>query len=147
MLKRRLSSDLRRALMGAYDVPNEYHAFVGYLRELDAEIQSVRASSRHNSTPHNQITRGVPEARRGFSQPELTVSQGGTAMDLDIVSRSKDANGHLTPQAKDARRKSGRCIRCNQSGHIVRYCPLGSQANSIASTEIALTEESSELKD
>lgn len=148
MLKRRLSSDLRRALVSAYDVPTDYHAFVGYLRVLDAELQSIRASRRISSGKDQApVPRVSVPTLRSIPAPELTVSQGGSAMDLDILSREKSADGRLTLAAKDARRKLGRCIRCNTPGHIVRNCPLGNQSTSIATAEISNQEKVEELKE
>jgi hypothetical protein len=51
------------------------------------------------------------------------MSQGGTAMDLDIQER--DRNGQLTQKAKDNRRRLGLCLRCAQKGHIAINCPMG----------------------
>lgn len=148
MLKRRLSSDLRRALMSAYDVPTEYHAFVGYLRKMDAEIQSIRASRRTVPTPSQTLAPRFPASSlNNTTAPELTVSQGGSAMDLDIISREKTPDGRLTQQAKDARRKLGRCIRCNRTGHIVLNCPLGSQSRTLSSVDMTGTDGLEQLKE
>lgn len=38
ILKRRLSPEHRRALLSAYNIPNEYHAYVAYLRDVDSEL-------------------------------------------------------------------------------------------------------------
>lgn len=46
MLQRWLSSRLRNALVTAFNVPTEYHAFVAYLREKDAAFQEISASRR-----------------------------------------------------------------------------------------------------
>lgn len=148
MLKRRLSSDLRRALLSAYNVPEEYHAFVGYLRAIDAEIQSIRATKRPKITPP------VPQLPR-FNRPphisapypnlssisERTVSQGGSAMDLDAVSKEKDQDGRLTLQAKNARRTLGRCLWCNKSGHLVSNCPRGSRTLAASTIEPSTTDD------
>lgn len=145
MLKRRLSPGLRRALLCAYKIPEEYHAFVSYLRDIDSEIQSIRSSKRP-SQPHRQetSTRTPLIIPMEAPKPELKVSQGGTAMDLDTISRYKDENGRLTQEAKDARRKLGRCIRCNKSGHIVVNCPLGSKFTSISSADVNIPEKNSQ---
>lgn len=103
MLQRRLSPRLRNALVMASDVPKDYHAFVTYLRKKDAAFQEIQASRpstmpwRSSYTPNH------------FSQVihEPTVSQGGSAMDLDIVSEERQPDGRLTAQAKDARRALG----------------------------------------
>lgn len=148
MLKRRLSSDLRRALLSAYNVPEEYHAFVGYLRAIDAEIQSIRATKRPKTTsfishvarqnlPPN-ISTQLPNLS---SVPERTVSQGGSAMDLDTISKEKDQDGRLTLQAKNARRTLGRCLWCNKSGHLVSNCPRQSRTLAASTIEPSNTED------
>lgn len=68
-------------------------------------------------------------------------------MDLDTISRCKDENGHLTKEAKDARRKLGRCIRCNKSGYIVIDCPLGFKPTSMASADVLISENNQQLKE
>ncbi|KAI0997825.1 hypothetical protein K3495_g10364 [Podosphaera aphanis] len=133
MLERRISNDLKRALLTAYNVPQEYHSFVAYLRTLDAGLQIIR-SSRQIKTPsvgpHISAMRPNPPVARPSLAPSsenLTVSQGGSAMDLDIISRQRQPNGKLTQQAKDARRALNRCVWCNTEGHIAIHCPLESQ--------------------
>lgn len=148
MLKRRLAPELRRALLCAYNVPEEYHAFVAYLRDIDSEIQSIRSSKRPNQTNRQEAPTRTPAVTPIETQKlELTVSQGGTAMDLDTISRCKDENGRLTQEAKDARRKLGRCIRCNKSGHIVINCPLGFKPTSIALADVEMSENNQQLKE
>ena len=151
MLKRRLSKRLRNALVMAPDVPKEYHKFVTYLREKDAEFHEINAS--HNSripkaTPPQPQISPYPSLPLTSSTPKnLTVSQGGSAMDLDVISKEKGPDGRLTLQAKEARRKLGHCLRCNQPGHFARYCPLGNH-NISSITPIHTTEpEPLQLKD
>ncbi|KAI0998176.1 hypothetical protein K3495_g10016 [Podosphaera aphanis] len=146
MLERRLSNDLKRALLTAYNVPREYHGFVAYLRTLDAGLQTIRSSRRTNppsAGPFVPTIRPNPSLARHPLPPNsesLTISQGGSAMDLDIVSRQRQLNGKLTLQAKDARRALGRCVRCNREGHIAVNCLL--ESRTIASA--ALKESTSE---
>lgn len=139
MLNRRLSSDLRRALMSAYKVPAEYHAFVGYLRTIDAETQSIRVSRRsQNDLKHAVTPKFNPLGPIPPNISELKVSQGGSAMDLDTISRQKNSNGRLTEQAKDANRRLGHCLRCNSPGNIVRDYPLGYWPNTFTSVETVI---------
>ncbi len=58
---------------------------------------------------------------------DLPVSQGGSKMDLDNVSKERGPDGRLTQAARDARRSLGRCFRCNQPGHLAISCPLATQ--------------------
>lgn len=128
MLQRRLSSKLQEALVMANDVPKDYHSFVSYLRQKDAAFQEISASTstpnttRPFTTQYHQTPTNSPQALH-----EPTVSQGGSAMDLDLVSQQKGPDGRLTPQAKDARRALGRCVWCNKPGHFAQNCPLGSR--------------------
>ncbi|POS82579.1 hypothetical protein EPUL_005625 [Erysiphe pulchra] len=79
---------------------------------------------------------------------ELTISRGGSAMDLDMLSREKGLDGRLTPQASNARRSLGRCYRCNQSGRLAINCPLRNSSRiPVSSVEISLPTESKQLKD
>lgn len=127
MLQRRLSTKLRNALVMASDIPSDYHGFVAYLREKDAVFQEIQASQsplapwRPTTQPAKPfIPRNIAPANK-----ELTVSQGGSAMDLDAISKEKDIDGRLTNQAKNARRALGRCLWCNKTGHLVSSCPRG----------------------
>ena len=154
MLERRLSSKLREILLSASDVPSDYHEFVAYLRRKDAAIQEWRTAfekpfpspSRFNrpsflaSKPASVISSSsAPHA----SEP--TVSQGGSAMDLDTVSREKGSDGRLTLEAKNARRLLGRCLWCNKTGHIRSNCPLGPRT--LASTTTESSPMSEDLKE
>ena len=151
MLERRLSCKLREVLLSASDVPSDYYKFVAYLRKKDAAIQEWQTAF----PTLNRIYTPVPESIHRpvsiqSSSPrvtELTVSQGGSAMDLDLISREKTPEGRLTQKAKDARRALGRCIRCNRIGHMVRDCPLGSKVSSLASVNTAPVEKWDELKE
>ncbi|KHJ32092.1 hypothetical protein EV44_g4484 [Erysiphe necator] len=157
MLERRLSSRLRNLILTASDVPTEYHAFVAYLRQKDAGLQDILATSRTGLSRHSiPITNPTPSFRP-FPPPtppqlhpqvqsqhlNLPVSQGDSAMDLDSISRQKDADGRLTQQAKDARRTLGRCVWCNKPGYIAKNCPLGTRTVATASVDTtpSLTEE------
>lgn len=147
MLRRRLSRKLQEALAMVHDVPTDYHPFVSYLRQKDAAFQEINASnivpssSRSMFSPFNHSTNPLPHVT-----PELTVSQGGSAMDLDTVSRQKGPDGRLTPQAKDARRSLGRCMWCNKPGHIAIDCHLNS--HTVASATVEATPSSNiQLKD
>ena len=131
MLQRRLSPRLRNALVMASDAPKDYHEFVTYPRKKDAAFQEIQASLpptipwRPSYTPSHssQVTQ------------EATVSQGGSAMDLDMASKEREPDGRLTAQAKDARRALGRCLWCNKTGHLRSNCPLGSHSISAAITK------------
>lgn len=160
MLQRRLSIRLRNALVTATDVPTEYHAFVAYLREKDAAFQEIQASKHPTGlSGYSRLT--FPSSQPPFTinspsssshtlpqaSPELTVSQGGTAMDLDSISEERDSDGRLTPQAKNARKALGRCLRCNKIGHFAIKCPLGKNPNVSISTTESMPPQSDLLKD
>lgn len=150
MLERRLSPQLRSIMLSSSDVPEEYHAFVAFLRRKDAGLQEILASTNPSTTTQPQASslffpRLVPPQTKN-SNSDLPVSQGGSAMDLDVLSREKGPDGRLTRQAKDARKALGRCIWCNREGHVVAVCPLGSR--SIASaTAIEVSGSREELKE
>ncbi|KAI0991165.1 hypothetical protein K3495_g17022, partial [Podosphaera aphanis] len=95
MLHRRLSRELRTLLNAAADAPAEYHAFVNYLRAKDAVNQSIKASPGASSppaphrppfvtaTPTPSTAPRISPFPTPLSGPStLTVSQGGSAMDL-----------------------------------------------------------------
>lgn len=165
MLERRLSYKLRDILLSASDAPTEYHAFVTYLRKKDAGIQEMRAAFPSTSTPTSTFAptpnwlpqrEKSPTSFRPMNQGqsispwsqranELTTSQGGTAMDLDAISREKGPDGRLTPQAKDARRSLGRCFRCNTKGHLALNCSLNNSGISVSTAE-SISEGSELLK-
>lgn len=154
MLERRLSRRLRNALVTASNIPNEYHAFVAYLREKDAAFQEINVSNRPTKQTPNIITPttyfSAPHSSAVYPPKvnELTVSQGGTAMDLDDISRQKGPDGHLTQPAKEARRTLGRCLWCNKPGHIALTCSLRNpSSNSHSVREVHTTTASDSLKD
>ena len=157
MLERKLSPQLRNLILSASDVPEEYHAFVAYLRRKDAGLQDIMATSGIGLSRSPYFTGAPPLAARPPPPPtrpelqplssSLPVSQGGSAMDLDLISRERLPDGHLTEQAKAARKQLGRCIRCNKLGHMVRSCPLGSKTSSLAAADVTCVERSEELKD
>lgn len=154
MLERRLSYKLRDILLSASDVPTDYYDFVAYLREKDSRIQEFQSAFPKSANPRSYPL-SVPKPTSHFHPSahtsefkELTVSQGGSAMDLDLISREKDLNGRLTSRAKDARRSLGRCYRCNIQGHLAINCPLGkSVGDSVSSIEVTDTTASSSLKE
>lgn len=160
MLQRRLSIRLRNALVTANDVPSEYHAFVAYLREKDAAFQEIQASRntsgpsfqpRTSNSPHQPSIPTNPSPYTPHPQPlaqrELTVSQGGSAMDLDTISEERGPDGRLTVQAKNARRALGRCLRCNTVGHIAINCPLTKFSKASISTAEPVIPQPESLKD
>lgn len=131
MLERRLSPQLRSLILSASDVPDEYHKFVAYLRQKDAKLQEIIATSRagpfQNPFPYRAPVSSSRPSRLTPIFSDKTVSQGGSAMDLDTISNEKGLDGRLTLQAKNARRALGRCLWCNKTGHLRSDCPLGSR--------------------
>ncbi|KAI0996808.1 hypothetical protein K3495_g11375 [Podosphaera aphanis] len=115
MLERRLSAPLQKLILSSSDVPSEYHKFVAYLCLKDAGLPKIKASSSYPE-PYQPpiISRPMSNsAALPFTTPtprEPTVSQGGSAMDLDVVSRKKGPEGRLIPAAKEARRTLGSCV-------------------------------------
>lgn len=96
LLERRLSPQLRSLILSASDVPREYHTFVAYLRQKDAGLQEISASSGARSArpiPQNKPPSvPIPFASRPqtyTSHLEIPVSQGGSEMDLDLFLRHK----------------------------------------------------------
>lgn len=157
MLERRLSPQLRSLILSTSDVPNEYHAFVAFLRKKDAGLQEIIASSGARvsrfTSPTSPLSSNlkwqqpVPRSEASILNGNLPVSQGGSAMDLDSISRQRNADGHLTQEAKNARVKLGRCVWCNKFGHIVKFCPLGSRTSSLAAVRVESVEEEEKLKE
>ncbi|KAI0994274.1 hypothetical protein K3495_g13909 [Podosphaera aphanis] len=141
MLERRLSKELKHLLNAASDAPTEYHEFVNYLRRKDANIQVINAPL--YTVPAQRVTPAShpPSSSTQYSTPvsEPTVSQGGSAMDLDAISAQRLPNGRLTQQAKDARRALGRCVRCNKTGHTTENCAPSSRT--LATMDEQLIEE------
>lgn len=155
MLERRISYKLRDILLSSSDAPTEYFGFVTYLRKKDATYQEMRASfqntrpARHAAgiRPANNNNLSSSNTRPLSFPLEPTVSQGGSAMDLDAISRQKGPDGRLTKPAKDARRALGRCLRCNEVGHIAVYCNLNNQNISLVSAASSMEESTNQLKD
>lgn len=154
MLERRLSYKLRDILLSSSDAPVEYHEFVAYLRKKDAIYQEMRATFRaanpvrQPALTHlvNNANHNFPSSRSAPRPHELTVSQGGSAMDLDSISRQRDPDGRLSKSAKNARRALGRCLRCNEPGHIALSCPLRTTEKPVASVA-TISETTTQLKD
>lgn len=150
MLERRLSTRLRNALVTAHGVPDEYHSFVAYLRQKDAAFQEINATKRFLGPVPYAPQRPVVSPSFASSIPttfEPTVSQGGSAMDLDMLSREKGPDGRLTIEAKNARRTLGRCLRCNKTGHLAINCPLGNSKGVFISNVDRAPVEAEQLKD
>ncbi|KHJ34856.1 hypothetical protein EV44_g3829 [Erysiphe necator] len=145
MLERRLSTRLRNALVTAHNVPSEYYSFVAYLRQKDAAYQEINYRA---TTSERPVPAKVMYQFTVSSTTELTVSQGGSAMDLDMLSSEKGPDGRLTPQARNTRRSLGRCYRCNQSGHLAINFHLGKFPRiPVSLFELSLPTESKQLKD
>ncbi|KAI1002766.1 hypothetical protein K3495_g5441 [Podosphaera aphanis] len=124
MLERQLSKELKHLLNAASDAPTEYHEFANYLRRKDANIQVINAPLYTVPAQRAVPASYPPSSSTPFSSPvsEPTVSQGGSAIDLDAISVQRLPNGRLTQQAKDARRALGRCVRCNKTGQTTENC-------------------------
>lgn len=130
MLERRLSKELRNLLNAASDTPTDYHEFVNYLRKKDANIQVINAPL-HAPLVQQTVPTPRPLHSSNFTpfpvpnssaRSELTVSQGGSAMDLNAILQQRIPNGRLTQPAKNARRALGCCVRCNRTGHTTQNC-------------------------
>lgn len=135
LLSSALSIELQTHFLGRAVPSADYDAFVDFCKELDAQLQqlaSLRRAVGPRSAPLTMAPAPVPAVKAkaisaAVPHPDLTrtVSPGGDLMDLDAASREQQPDGKLTKRAKDARRALGRCLRCNQPGHIATACPLG----------------------
>lgn len=124
-----------------------FDEYVAYCQDTDARIQDLREQQigfrQRNSSPpgrpnQTRFSRQTSSTLGSSTYPrqpldhgrppradQMLVSQGGNRMDLDSVSQEKDNDGRLTDRAKEARRRLGRCLRCNGSGHFAFQCPTG----------------------
>lgn len=149
LLRNTLCIELHEQFVGR-TLPPTYEGLVDLCKSLDADLQQV-ASYRRNLTVRSQTTSRPTPFRTPVLSPafqtsypvrhpepliqhaqattplpdQRTVSQGGNLMDLDSASKEKGPEGRLTQNAKDARRRLNRCLRCNQPGHVAINCPLG----------------------
>lgn len=86
ILKRRSFNRLPNALVIAYSIPHENHAFTGNLRQTDASFQEVKSARRLNqiqkSTSSIVYCYTLNHSDFAETPAELTVLQGGTEMDL-----------------------------------------------------------------
>ncbi|KAI0991272.1 hypothetical protein K3495_g16915, partial [Podosphaera aphanis] len=100
MLRRKLSPKLQDALVMPSDIPTEYHAFVAYIRKKDSAFHQIRVNNSLRNPGPAVPSRPIPSPNFSHNFPaphptpfpgarELTVSQGGSAMDLDFISRQK----------------------------------------------------------
>lgn len=131
--------------MTAHNVPSGYYSFIAYLRQKYAAYQEINCRA---TTSERRVPAKVMYPFIVPSTTELTVSQGGSVMDLNMLSREKGPESRLTPQARNASRSLSRFYRCNQSGHLAINCPLGNYPKiPVSSAEILLPTESKQLKD
>lgn len=146
----RLSDDLSSVVIAADNPPDSYEEFVRWLRTKDAHIQARKATRPATTTPSVPVRRSnaTTAAFVAPAAPDvLTVAQGGSRMDLDSQSKEKGPDGRLTQTAKDARRRLGRCLRCNETGHFANLCPLGSRSPALRSVSPSAGSRAEELKD
>ena len=120
------------------DLVQNCNEVAAHYRNIQPLLQFRQANSRPriNESARNNQQAPVPFVPRRTSPPARTetqtVSQGGNRMDVDIHARGAD--GRLTQEAKDARRRQGLCLRCAQNGHIASNCPVASWNRSISNT-------------
>lgn len=146
LLRARISRELND-IFHYVSVPTEYEAFVRKCHKKEAAYKVGQAmtnpganKARLPSPSSSSSKPPIPFSRRAASPLDsIPVSKGGNMMDLDAVSRQKGPDGRLTEAAKRARLALRRCLRCNETGHIVRTCPLGESAGP-AKTLLAITE-------
>lgn len=131
ILDKALSRELKQSFISS-PPPKDYTGLVQVCKERDTRIQQYLADLPNTQFKRSNISNLTPRPAPVTSQPFPTkppvhrpVSQGGSVMDLDTISKQKGPDGHLTAEAKQARRTLGRCLRCNTKGHMAIACPLG----------------------
>src|SRR6266571_9197679 len=80
-------------------------------------------------------------------QPEDSPAEGSQNPTISSLTTVPPQPATVTPQItmstttddKGKQRSEGRCFRCNQQGHISRYCPQRSDKPSAITTSVALT--------
>ena len=151
------SQELRQTFIVAKP-PGQYDAFVQHCITKDSEIRCLAQPPPRRRSPEPmqnkssanttrlQTTSPPTVSRRAPPLPpkpmslssaptEKTVSQGGDRMDLDKQSKERTGDNKLTETAKEARRKLGRCLRCNVEGHIAQNCPGRVTVRQVESTD------------
>lgn len=131
ILNKALSRELKQSFISGLP-PRDYNGLVQECKERDTRIQQYLADLPNPQYKKNNMSNTTHKPSPTVVQSTAvkppvfrTVSQGGTAMDLDTISKQKGPDGHLTAEAKQARRTLGRCLRCNTKGHMAIACPLG----------------------
>ena len=100
--------------------------------KVDLRVQS-RLKNTRSFRPSTQST-GTTAAGPSQSRPTNLIS---TAVNIrGSTPRAPGPRGPLTEEEKARRRREGRCLYCNDLGHIARECPKAQAARSFAATRV-----------
>lgn len=118
-LKKKVSSKTKDRISHIIDRPadNDFEKWVEKcqtfwenLQGLEHNTNSIKHQFRSNN-PHNNTARIQPQQQ----QTVLTVSQGGDAMDLDVINR-------INQQKRDWCREHNACFYCHSLDHGINQC-------------------------
>src|SRR6478735_1283743 len=107
-LRRSLSNDLRRAMVGA-KIPSDINEYANLIAQYDNDLRYLPTRPTHRSNYTYKVT-----TPRQQLDPD--------AMEIDTLSRAT-----LSEQKKDQYRRKGLCFTCSAHGHIARECTKKTQ--------------------
>ncbi|KAK3946548.1 hypothetical protein QBC32DRAFT_147357 [Pseudoneurospora amorphoporcata] len=120
-LKMKVTNDIRDAIAHQQDTPahNDFEGWLTLHRKLATNLEERDWRNKTNIFYKN----GTSGAASGNAAPERTVSQGGTAMDLDAMNAFDVQLSRMIDKAViDYRMQNGLCKRCAKPGHFAHEC-------------------------
>jgi hypothetical protein len=150
-LDRILSDDLVRAMITVPSQP-DFESYCSILKETDDRLRAYKARTKQKDTEVTKAPRQTTWKRPADTVRPVTDEKNAYKPELVRKASVEDMEWEPTPakvatansrrakwvsqEVRDQRRRTGLCIRCGGSGHIVRECPYGQPQRPVASDSV-----------
>ncbi len=150
-LDRILSDELVRAMITVPSQP-DFESYCSILKETDDRLRAYKTRTtkardmevpRASRTNWKKATGSAPPATdvRNSYGPQLVRKASVEDMEWEptpakVATANVRRAKWVSQEVRDQRRRTGLCIRCGGSGHIVRECPYGQPQRPVASDSV-----------
>lgn len=138
-LDRILSDELIRAMITVPSQP-DFESYCSILKETDDRLRAYKARTKQKDTEVTKAPRQTTWKRPADLVRPVT-DEKNEDMDWEPTpAKVATANARrakwVSQEVRDQRRRTGLCIRCGGSGHMIRECPYSQPQRHIASDSV-----------